>query len=232
MKIIFTCEHGGNDIPELYYGIFNNGFEDLNSHKGLDYGTLYLISYCKDLSDFDISNSISRLLIELNRSLHHPKLFSKYSKVLSDLDKDNIINTYYSSYRNLVRKKILEFIESGEEVIHISFHSFTPVLKGEIRSTDLGILYDPKIASEKELVYLLKELLLEEDATLKIRYNYPYLGKADGFTTSLRKEFPELYNGIELEINQKFSFENKFPDQLKNSIYNALKNLKKKSHNK
>ena len=117
-------------------------------------------------------------------------------------------------------------------MIHISFHSFTPVLKGEIRSTDLGILYDPKIASEKELVYLLKELLLEEDATLKIRYNYPYLGKADGFTTSLRKEFPELYNGIELEINQKFSFENKFPDQLKNSIYNALKNLKKKSHNK
>ena len=33
--------------------------------------------------------------------------------------------------------------------------------------------------------------------------NYPYLGKADGFTTSLRQEFQERYIGIELELNQK-----------------------------
>lgn len=232
MKIIFTCEHGGNDIPEKYYYIFNNGFEDLNSHKGLDYGVLDLLNYCEDLSDFTIKNSISRLLIEFNRSLHHPKLFSKYSKVLSIDVKQYIINTYYSPYRNMVRNKILEFIKSGEEVVHFSFHSFTAVLKGEIRNTDIGILYDPSIISEKEHVHLFKELLHDEDAKLKIRYNYPYLGKADGFTTSLRKEFPALYSGIELEVNQKYSFENKFPEELKNTIYNALKNFKKKSHNK
>ena len=228
MKIIFTCEHGGNDIPEKYYDIFNYGFEDLNSHKGLDYGVLDFLTYCEDLSDYNISNSISRLLIELNRSLHHPKLFSKYSKVLSTDEKQNIINTYYLPYREMVRKKILEFVESGEEVVHFSFHSFTAVLKGEIRNTDIGILYDPSISSEKERVHLFKELLQEEDDNLKIRYNYPYLGKADGFTTSLRKEFPQLYSGIEIEVNQKFSFENRFPEELKATIYNTLKNFKKK----
>ncbi len=39
---------------------------------------------------------------------------------------------------------------------------------------------------------------------LKIRRNYPYLGKADGFTTYLRRRFlPCDYAGIELEVNQR-----------------------------
>jgi hypothetical protein len=34
--------------------------------------------------------------------------------------------------------------------------------------------------------------------------NYPYQGTSDGFTTHLRKKFPDSqYVGIELEVNQK-----------------------------
>lgn len=34
--------------------------------------------------------------------------------------------------------------------------------------------------------------------------NYPYRGRADGFTTQLRKRFPiKAYAGVELEVNQK-----------------------------
>jgi hypothetical protein len=42
-----------------------------------------------------------------------------------------------------------------------------------------------------------------------VRYNYPYLGKMDGFTTYLRKQFISNYIGIELEVNQKYVKENK-----------------------
>ncbi len=39
---------------------------------------------------------------------------------------------------------------------------------------------------------------------LKVRRNYPYTGKSDGFTAYLRRRFPaDVYVGIELEINQK-----------------------------
>ena len=39
---------------------------------------------------------------------------------------------------------------------------------------------------------------------LKVRRNYPYTGKSDGFTAYLRRRFPPAaYLGIELEINQK-----------------------------
>ena len=41
------------------------------------------------------------------------------------------------------------------------------------------------------------------DPSLRIRRNYPYLGKADGFVTHLRRRFKsEDYIGIELEMNQ------------------------------
>jgi hypothetical protein len=35
--------------------------------------------------------------------------------------------------------------------------------------------------------------------------NYPYQGKADGFTTTLRRQWPgDSYVGIEIEVNQKW----------------------------
>jgi hypothetical protein len=36
--------------------------------------------------------------------------------------------------------------------------------------------------------------------------NYPYQGKADGFTTTLRRKWPaDSYVGIEIEVNQKWA---------------------------
>ena len=44
----------------------------------------------------------------------------------------------------------------------------------------------------------------ERAPELKVRRNYPYAGKSDGFTAYLRRRFPaDAYVGIELEINQK-----------------------------
>ncbi|MEK7393771.1 MAG: N-formylglutamate amidohydrolase, partial [Fibrobacterota bacterium] len=42
---------------------------------------------------------------------------------------------------------------------------------------------------------------------LRVRSNYHYLGKGDGFTSHLRKRHgPHDYVGIELEINQEKVF--------------------------
>jgi hypothetical protein len=43
---------------------------------------------------------------------------------------------------------------------------------------------------------------------LAVRRNYPYLGKNDGLTTSLRRRFePAAYVGVEIEINQEHVFD-------------------------
>ena len=92
-------------------------------------------------------------------------------------------------------------------MLHLSIHSFTPTLNGENRNAEIGILYDPKQAEEKSFAATWKEQLQLNLPEYNVRFNYPYLGTADGFTTYLRKKFPINYSGLELEINNKLSGE-------------------------
>lgn len=223
MKLVLTCEHATNSIPEKYQELFIEADAVLNSHRGYDPGAYDLFLYLKKLSNFNFHQKTGRLLVEVNRSKNHPSLFSEFTKNLPSEEKKDIIERYYFPYRNSVEQKIDELIEKGEKVLHFSVHSFTPNLNGNTRNADIGILYDPARKEEKDFSLQLKQYLLKEYSGLNIRFNYPYLGKADGFTTYLRKRFPQNYLGIELEVNQKFSDDNKMQAELKTAIFNALK---------
>ena len=223
MKLILTCEHAFNTIPQEYQDFFINAEEILESHRGYDPGALDLFSELKDLADFSFFHKTGRLLVEVNRSKGHSNLFSEFTKKLSKTSKIKLLNEYYFPYRNSVEDAISELIKKGEKLLHFSVHTFTPNLDEEIRNTDIGLLYDPSRIGEKEFCINFKRNLKDQKPDLKIRFNYPYLGKADGFTTYLRKRFPENYMGIELEVNQKFVNNNKMNSGLKEQIFSALK---------
>ncbi len=205
IKLIFTCEHGGNQIPEEFKELFTPYKTLLNSHRGYDVGILDVFK--KFTNEFDsekLFSETSRLLIELNRSPHHKKLFSEITKPLNEETKQYIIDNYYKSYRTDVETKIEKFIKKRNRVIHISFHSFTPELNGKVRNADIGLLYDPQSEQEKEFCKIWKQEIMKLNKELKVRLNYPYLGIADGLTSYLRKKFGyKFYGGIEIEINQK-----------------------------
>lgn len=154
-------------------------------------------------------------------------MFSRFSKSLHQKDQVGLLKSYYFPYREAIENKISYLIETGEKVVHLSVHSFTPVFKDKKRTADIGLLYDPQRASEKEFCKNLKYYLLQENAHLNIRFNYPYLGKADGFTTYLRKVFLTNYLGIELEINQEFTRNNSMDVWLKEIIHMAIINCLK-----
>jgi predicted N-formylglutamate amidohydrolase len=225
MKIILTCEHGGNEIPKKYATYFKNREAVLKTHRGFDLGALDVFKHLKSLAEASFFSKTSRLLIELNRSLHHKNLFSEFSKSLSKEEKLEVIKEY-TSYRNSVENAVQQLIYNKETVVHISVHSFTPVLNSAERNCDIGLLFDSRKTKEKEFCKLLKSEIIRKESTLKVRYNYPYLGKADGFTTSLRKQFPENYLGIEIEINQKFSNTNIMSDFMKQTVFKAINSLK------
>jgi len=224
MKLILTCEHGGNTVPIQLAHIFKNNSAVLETHSAFDLGALDLFNALKPLSETSFYSKQSRLLIELNRSLHHPKLFSTYSKALSKVEQRDLIKTY-TLYRNSVETCIKKLIDAHERVIHISVHSFTPILNSVERNCDIGLLFDSRISQEKAVCKRLKQQLSQENSLLKIRYNYPYLGKSDGFITYLRKQFPDHYIGIELEINQKYSDNNIMTTSIKTAVFNALQSL-------
>lgn len=205
MQLIVTCEHGGNRVPAEYRHLFDGWERVLASHAGHDPGALDL---ARDMAKaFDaplVSSTTSRLLIELNRSPGHPKRWSERTRDLPQADKERILARYYLPYRRAVRGHIDAVLRSGQRVLHVSSHSFTPVLDGVVRQTDIGVLYDPQRAPERALAERWAALLRQHVAPLRVRRNYPYRGISDGLTTFLRRSLaPELYSGIELEVNQK-----------------------------
>jgi len=203
IKWVITCEHAGNKIPHDYRYLFEGHQDVLNSHRGLDIGVKDAFNEFKKLADFWLINHQTRLLIEFNRSLNHPKLFSEFSNNLSESDKNHLIYHYYLPYRRRIEKAISDYIDHKYEVVHLSIHSFTPVLNEEERNADIGLLYDSGRKNEKGFCQLWKDRIQELLPGKKVKLNYPYLGKADGLTTFLRKKFGDKYLGIEVELNQK-----------------------------
>lgn len=219
---VISCEHGGNEIPAAYAAHFEAAESLLNSHRGWDPGALALYRKLQPLADFSHSATTSRLLVELNRSRHHPSLFSVFSKKLDEASRGQVLEQYYFPYRHKLEAAIKEYIGQGDEVVHLSIHSFTPVLEGEVRNADFGLLYDPGREREKKFCASWKELLLQQLPGYRLRFNYPYKGTADGFTTYLRKQFPHHYAGIEFELNQDWVHH----QQVYQGIYQSLQQLK------
>jgi len=205
VALLVTCEHGGNRVPARFQALFRNHGQLLASHRGHDFGSLAM---ARDLSrHFDarlIHATTTRLLVDLNRSIGHPRLFSPITRVLPRATRDAIIAAHYRPYRDAVDDFVSRALARGRRVVHISSHSFTPALDGVVRDADIGLLYDPARRPERDLCNRWHAAIHGADASLRIRRNYPYPGKADGLTTFLRRRHPaSCYIGVELEINQR-----------------------------
>jgi predicted N-formylglutamate amidohydrolase len=206
---LVTCEHGGNRIPSRYRALFD-GYESLlSTHRAYDAGALRL---ARDLSSALraplCASTVSRLLIDLNRSITHPRVYSEATRAAPTAIREEIRRRYHTGYRSKAELQVSRLIATGHRAIHVSCHSFTPELNGKRRDADIGLLYDPMRSEELALCRRWRAAIKTQMPGLKIRMNYPYAGKSDGLTSFLRRRFaPELYLGIELEINQRHVFD-------------------------
>ncbi len=203
---LLSCEHAGNIVPEGYESLFEPTKDVLSTHKAWDIGALSIAQVISDRLALPLFyQEITRLLVEANRSLNSPQLFSDYTNALSKSQKERIIEQYWMPYRERTGQFISAEIEKGHQVVHLSIHTFTPLWEGKAREVEVGLLYDDELENEAEWCKEFEMELHRESEGLAIRHNEPYHGKADGFTTHLRAVYdPEVYLGIELEINQKY----------------------------
>ncbi len=227
--LLITCEHATNHLPGEYCFLFPD-LSVLSTHKGYDPGALSAAeAFARSLRVPLISSEVTRLLLDLNRSLHNRTLFSVYSRGLTREKRSALLDRYYHPYRARVLEEMNKIQNEGRPVLHLSVHSFTPVLGGEVRTADLGLLYDPARESEKILCLRWQSELKILNPLLRIRRNYPYRGRSDGLTAYFRKSFHQKeYQGVELEINQSLlGDQNHFPEEIKGILIRTLENLLK-----
>lgn len=203
--VILTCEHATNFIPSAYDGYFTKDYDILNTHRGYDIGADEIAGLLSEQFGLEYYKPfVSRLLIDCNRSLDNESLISTYIAPIDLVEKESIVAAFYKPYRDRVVERFTKLIENDKKILHLSIHSFTPVLDGVERSADIGVLYDPDRGIEQQFSEFLINAIVSVSKGYIVKTNYPYKGTDDGFTTFLRSLFTgEQYCGIEVEINQK-----------------------------
>ena len=128
--VVVTCEHAVNRIPREHAQLFRGCARLLDSHRGYDAGALVMArELAASLGAPLVTATVSRLLVDHNRSLSNFRVWSERTRSLPPAEKQRIIERYYAPYHG-VTAIIDNAVASGRRVIHISSHSFTPVLNG------------------------------------------------------------------------------------------------------
>ncbi len=189
---LITCEHGGNRVPEPYRPLFRGMDRLLRSHRGYDPGALTIARELAGALRAPLFvSTTTRLLIDLNRSVGHPRLYSEATRKTPAEVRRRILERYYLPYRTEAQ----ESGAAGRRVVHIASHSLAPELDGEIRDADVGLLYDPGRTGEVELCNRWRDLLRARAPQFKVRAattptpaaataSLPICGSASGRTST------------------------------------------------
>lgn len=223
--VFITCEHASARVPSRYADYFEGAREVLATHRAYDPGALETAEGLAGVLGCapPHSGAFTRLLVDLNRSLENPRAFSDFSPPAGSELRESLLS-FYHAYRTTARESLNRLLEKHPRVIHVSVHSFTPVLAGKIRNAEFALLYDPARPRERELSHRIGGRFTGLAPDLKVRYNYPYRGTSDGHTRTLRRELGERYLGIELELNHRSFFEDKPTwKRLKQAVIEAIK---------
>jgi predicted N-formylglutamate amidohydrolase len=204
VRVLVTCEHGGHRVPADLLPLFKRMERVLDSHRGYDPGALVMArALAKRLGAPLVASTTTRLVVDLNRSLSTASVWSDVTRPLSRERREAIVRRHYLPYRSKVERLVAGARESGRPAVHFSSHSFTPVLHGQRRRADVGLLYDPSRPGEAALCGAIAAALRGAAPELRVRRNYPYAGKSDGLASFLRTRYPpDAYLGVEIELNQ------------------------------
>jgi predicted N-formylglutamate amidohydrolase len=202
--LVISCEHAGNRVPAAYRAMFRGRGKVLASHRGWDPGALKLArAIARKTGAPLVAHTVSRLLVECNRSAGHPQLFSEFTRGLARDERARLLDRCYHPHRGAVEAVVRSALRTHERVVHVGVHTFSPTLNGRARTADVGLLYDPRREAEAAFADVWLHALHWEAPLLRVKKNYPYRGWTDGLITTLRGKLgARRYVGIELEVSQ------------------------------
>ncbi len=178
--ILLVCDHASCRFPEALGDMGLDPFAR-RCHLAIDIGAGSLTEYLADsLGVTAVLAQYSRLVVDCNRDLMDASAFLAYGDGilvpgncnLRRSDREARADSIYWPYHAAVTEQVKRLSEAAAPPAFISVHSFTPVLNGEAREWEVGILWDKSQS--------LHEVFLEgfRDAGFHTGDNEPYSGKA------------------------------------------------------
>jgi predicted N-formylglutamate amidohydrolase len=128
-------------VPAKHAALFAGAADVLATHRGYDLGALEVArAFGRRLGVAPFTATTTRLVVDLNRSPGNRNVFSAYTRSLSAEHRAAALAAHYWPYRKAVEDSVAQALVAGETVLHVSTHSFTPELRGEVRNCDIGFL--------------------------------------------------------------------------------------------
>ena len=82
-RLLVSCEHGGNGVPAEYRALFAGAGDVLTTHRALDIGAATVArAFGRRLGVAPFTASVTRLVVDLNRSPGNRNVFSQYTRSL------------------------------------------------------------------------------------------------------------------------------------------------------
>ncbi len=204
VPLLLVCDHASNRFPQSL-GSMGLDYLDRVSHMTLDIGAGAIAESLADkLGATALLCQYSRLVVDCNRKLSDNSVFLENSEGvdipgnqnLQITEKERRVSEIYWPYHNAIEAQICRLRDQYINPIVISIHSFTPVMNGEDREWEMGVLWDKdQITAE----FFLNKLT---DAGFFVGNNEPYSGKApEDFTIDYHAE-PIGLPHVGIEIRQ------------------------------
>jgi predicted N-formylglutamate amidohydrolase len=178
--ILLVCDHASRRFPRSLGTMGLDPFAR-RCHLAVDIGAGPLTeTIASALGVTAVLCQYSRLIVDCNRQLMDPGAFLEFgdgvvipgNRSLNKEDKERRADAIYWPYHAAIESQIRRFRDAGVTPVFVSIHSFTPVLNGESRTWEMGILWDQDRATSKLFVDGLRE------AGYLVGDNEPYSGKA------------------------------------------------------
>ena len=148
--VLLVCDHASCRFPESLGDMGLDPFAR-RCHLAVDIGAGPLTESLSDsLGVTAVLAQYSRLVVDCNRELLDPGVFLQFgdgiivpgNRSLSQAGKDARAREIYYPYHRAIDAQISRLQSIGPPPAFISIHSFTPVLNGESRPWEIGVLWD------------------------------------------------------------------------------------------
>jgi predicted N-formylglutamate amidohydrolase len=180
LPILLVCDHASCRFPKSLGDMGLDPFAR-RCHLAVDIGAGPLTErLATSLGVTAVLAQYSRLVVDCNRQLMDPSSNLEFgdgilvagNRNLHKTEKDLRANTLYWPYHDAVDRQVQRLRSIGPAPAFIAVHSFTPVMNGEARPWEMGVLWDTDTR--------LRDIFLEgfTAAGYVVGDNEPYSGKA------------------------------------------------------
>lgn len=230
LPILLVCDHASCRFPRSLGDMGLDPFAR-RCHLAVDIGAGPLTErLAASLEVTAILAQYSRLVVDCNRQLMDPGAFLQFgdgilvpgNRNLHQEEKDLRANALYHPYHQAVDKQVQRLQSIGPAPAFIAIHSFTPVMNGETRPWEMGVLWDTDTR--------LRDIFLADfsAAGYFVGDNEPYSGKApQDFTIDHHAEEIGLPH-IGIEIRHDLIDDEKGVDEIAAVMHRIIDSIPKR----